>query len=106
MTAPARLDNARVICFASIGKDQRHTGRTRHFVHGKLQSPATHLVICQYDDDPDGAVYLFGCDADWNVITDTWHESVDAAKLQAAYEYEEIERVWRSPENIATSTDE
>lgn len=106
MTAPALLDNARVVCFASIGEDQRHTGLTRHFILGKLQSPAKRLAICRYDDDPDGGVYLFGCDAGWNVITDTWHESVDAAKRQAADEYEGIECAWISPGNNAISSDE
>jgi hypothetical protein len=32
--------------------------------------------------------YLFDCDADWNVVTDTWHQSLYEAKDQAAYEYE------------------
>jgi len=38
--------------------------------------------------------YLFGCDPDWNVVTDTWHESVDDAKEQAEFEYEGISKTW------------
>jgi hypothetical protein len=38
--------------------------------------------------------YLFGCDSDWNVVTDTWHESVDEAKEQAEFEYEGISKTW------------
>ena len=50
------------------------------------------LAICQ----PPGAqeFYLFGCDADWNVVTDTWHQNLDQAKEQAEFEYEGISKTW------------
>lgn len=47
--------------------------------------PAAALAICRYHDD-DGC-YLFYCDALWNVLTDTWHESMEAAIRQADFEY-------------------
>ena len=42
----------------------------------------------------DGAFYLFGCDADWQAITDTWHESVREAKAQAEFEYDVSAEEW------------
>lgn len=54
--------------------------------------PMAGLAICQYPDDD--AVYLFGCDADWNNITDTWHQTVDDAKHQAEFEYQGVSDTW------------
>lgn len=47
------------------------------------------LAIAQYDADP--AVYLFYCDAEWNVITDTCHHSVAAARDHASDEFSPVE---------------
>lgn len=95
MNTPRTLDGARTVCIASIGEHQHHTGLTRHFKQGSLQGAAANLAICCYIDDPDSGFYLFGCDADWNVITDTWHESLEAAKRQARHEYENIDDAWQ-----------
>ena len=51
------------------------------------------LAICQYHDDP--SYYLFGCDADWHVLTDTWHETIEAAKKQAEFEYSGVSETWQ-----------
>lgn len=50
------------------------------------------LAICQ----PSGAqeFYLFGCDSNWNVVTDTWHQSLNEAQEQAEYEYDGISKTW------------
>jgi hypothetical protein len=50
------------------------------------------LAICQ----PTGTqeFYLFGCDSDWNVVSDTWHQSLNEAKEQAEFEYEGISKTW------------
>ncbi|MCP2289133.1 hypothetical protein APR08_002050 [Nocardia amikacinitolerans] len=47
------------------------------------------LAITQYDASP--AVYLFYCDAAWNVVTDTCHDSVAAAREQAFSECSPVE---------------
>lgn len=36
-------------------------------------------------------------DADWNTVTDTWHQSLDDAKARAEFEYEGITETWQSP---------
>ena len=43
------------------------------------------------------SVYLFGCDADWNEITDTWHETLEEALAQAEFEYEGSSGTWIVP---------
>ena len=50
------------------------------------------LAICQPTEGRD--FFLFGCDGDWNVITDTWHQTLDEAKKQAEFEYEGIGKTW------------
>ena len=52
------------------------------------------LAICQYPGED--AFYLFGCDADWGTITDTWHQSIEDAKVQAEFEYEGVSLTWHT----------
>ena len=42
-------------------------------------------VICHHDDDL--AFYLFRCDDLWQIVADTWHETLEAAIHQAEAEY-------------------
>jgi hypothetical protein len=51
------------------------------------------LAICQPGTADE--FYLFGCDSEWNVITDTWHKSLSEAKEQAEYEYEGVSETWK-----------
>lgn len=50
------------------------------------------LIICFNESEQ--AFYLFGCDEDWQVVTDTWHQTLDEAKHQAEFEYEGISKTW------------
>jgi len=74
--------------------DWRHspTGNCRHTVGGEEFGPAPALAICSGDD----GYYLFYCDAKWVPVTDTWHESLDAAKHQAEFEYGGVASTWES----------
>jgi hypothetical protein len=51
------------------------------------------LAICHQASE--GAFYLFGCDADWQSVTDTWHQTVEDAKHQAEFEYEGVNKTWK-----------
>jgi hypothetical protein len=53
------------------------------------------LAICQYPGMSE--FYLFGCDAEWNTVTDTFHETLEEAKHQAEFEYEGTRTTWISP---------
>lgn len=37
---------------------------------------------------------MFGCDGDWNTVTDTWHETLEGALEQAEFEYEGVTATW------------
>jgi len=85
---PSMLDGARLLRYAFVDNTVVPTGKTVHRVRGKVLGPAAALAICQYDGkDSEAGFYLFYCDAEWNVITDTLHESLELALGQAEFEY-------------------
>ena len=81
---PEFLDGARVLQFASLSRSQP-TGQTRHVVDGIDVRGFAAVAIARYEGSEE--VYLFYCDADWRVVTDTEHESVTAAMEQAHLEF-------------------
>ncbi len=95
--APPTVSGAIVVCYTSIDSRHRHTGNTKQIVGGVVLGPASGLAICQYEGDT--AYYLFGCDAEWNSLTDTWHETLEDAKEQAEFEYEGTSNTWSTLEN-------
>lgn len=68
------------------------TGNTKHYVGGTLNPPFAKLQIAQYDNDL--GYYLFYLDASGDIITDTWHSSLEEAEDQAAWEYEIVPDDW------------
>ena len=78
--------------WSAIDGRHRPTGNCRQTVAGELQGPAAGLVICQYDGED--AYCLFGCDAEWNTVTDTWHATLEEALDQAEFEYEGVSQTW------------
>lgn len=92
---PAILGGANVVLFSRI--DHRHTPTEgcRHVVAGVEQGTFPALAICQYTGE--SSFYLFYCDGDWNVVTDTWHETLEDAMSQAEFEYSGIGSTWERP---------
>jgi hypothetical protein len=79
-----------VVCYTQIDARHRHTGATRHLVGGAEQGAAAALAVCRDGD----SFYLFYCDADWEPVTDTWHESLGDALDQAEVEYAGTRETW------------
>ena len=93
MTKPPKLiGGARVLRRSVIDERHRTTGNCRQVVGTELQGLAAGLAICQYAGET--ACYLFGCDAEWNTVTDTWHETLEQALQQAEFEYEGVSATW------------
>ena len=92
---PKQIGGANVILFTTIDERHRPTGGCRQIVAGVLQGPADRLAICRYEGDEN--VYLFGCDAEWNSVTDTWHQTIEEAMNQAEFEYEGVANTWQRP---------
>ncbi|HEU5011424.1 MAG TPA: hypothetical protein VFT66_02695 [Roseiflexaceae bacterium] len=91
--APKQIGGAEVICFAIIDSRTYPTDKCKHVVGGVLQGPASGLAICQYEGE--SSFYLFGCDQNWQSITDTWHETFEDAKNQAEIEYTGVSKAWQ-----------
>ena len=83
---------ALAICYTRIDERHRPTQKTRHTVNGRPQGAMAGLAICQYPGDP--GFYLFYCDADWKVLTDTLHDSLARAQAQAEFEYQGSSLTW------------
>jgi hypothetical protein len=84
---PLEIDGASVLSVASLG-DGITQGRTRHIVGGREVERFGGLIIAKYSSDP--GFYLFHCDSDWNVITDTYHDSMANAIAQAEFEFGDV----------------
>ena len=54
---------------------------------------ASGVAICRYPGED--SYYLFYCDSQWNVITDTWHETIEDALQQAEFEYASVSATWQ-----------
>jgi hypothetical protein len=85
-TPPRMLGGGRVLKYARVTPDVRPTGATRHILPSGVAGPAAALAIVE-DAEDTGGFFLFGLDATGSVETDTWHESLDDALDQAAFEY-------------------
>jgi hypothetical protein len=92
-TAPKRINDATVVLFTHIDERHRHTGNCRQIVGAIVQPPAAGLAICQYDGED--SFYLFGCDESWSNISDTWHQTLEEALLQAEFEYHGVGATWQ-----------
>jgi hypothetical protein len=94
--APDRIGGAKVLWFSPIDHRHRPTG-CRHLVGEDLQGAAAGLAICEYENED--AFYLFGCDAEWKSVTDSWHPTVEEARRQAEFEYEGVSATWQEPQD-------
>ena len=91
---PQTIDSANVLAWAAIDDGVQATGNTIHRRGGEVLNPASKLAICRYEEE--NSYYLFYCDENWEVITDTWHQSMDDAKSQAEFEYLGITNQWHT----------
>lgn len=83
-TPPPVLDGATVLAYANV-TDGAWAGHTNHTNGGDLLPRPAGLALCRYRAD-ETTVYLFYCSAEWEVITDTAHDSATAAMRQAEFE--------------------
>ena len=89
---PERIGAAKVVSYTPIDSRHKPTGACRHIVRGELLCALAGLIVSQYKDDK--SFYLFYCDDDWNVLTDTWHETLEDALDQAEAEYVGTRATW------------
>jgi hypothetical protein len=90
ISVPLFLAGSPVLMHAMVDRRHGPTGSAAGFMRGEPFLP-TALAIC---GDAGGGFYLFGCDAEWNTVTDTWHQTVEDAMEQAEFEYPGIGERW------------
>jgi hypothetical protein len=88
---PLFLAGLPVVAYALVDPHRGPRGGAAEFMRGERFVPAA-LAICR---DAEGGFYLFGCDAEWNTVTDTWHESVEDAQHQAEFEHAGVSETWQ-----------
>lgn len=87
------MEGARIIEYLILTIKHKKSENAKHFVNSERVDDFSGLTICQYEND--SGFQLFYCNNKWEVITDTWHESIEAAKNQASFEYEDLQIDWR-----------
>lgn len=84
-----------------------NTGKTRHYVAGESGIQEISTAISVRIESCDSAFYLFRLDAEGHIVADTWHQTIQEAKAQAAFEYEIQEGDWSvaaDPDDNALNT--
>lgn len=78
------------------------TGKTTHLLGApvadriEIKTVANPSVVEVVEQD--GAIYLLRLDEEGECIADTWHETVEAAKAQAQFEYGIEDSDWKEAE--------
>ena len=90
---PPAISGLPVVCFSPIDGRHHPTGATHLSAGGADVSTPEGVVICR---ESETSYYLFYCDVRWKPMTDTWHESVKAAKAQAEFEFEGVGETWET----------
>lgn len=89
--APGHIGGMQVVLWSVVDDRHRSTGKTRHLVAtGSLPAPSG-LAICR---ETAGSWFLFRCDAAWRPIADTWHQTQEAARAQAEFEFTNLSATW------------
>jgi hypothetical protein len=91
--APRSLGGATVLLWTSIGGIGQPVPVGTKWL--ALLGSVSRLAICQSQEKKN--YFLFSCDSDWQVLTDTRRETVDAAKRQAELEYAGVSSTWEPP---------
>jgi hypothetical protein len=92
---PREIGRLEVVLYSPIDERHNQAEFRRHVIASAAWGPAAGLAICR--DADSGSFYLFGCDANWSSVTDTWHETLEKAMRQAEAEYPGISRTWQTP---------
>jgi hypothetical protein len=89
---PVEVGGAEVYSYIILTNTNNKTDNTRHFVDGELLDNFYGLAIYKFDGGQ--GFYLYYCDENWNEVTDTYHETIEAAKRQAECEFTNTINSW------------
>ena len=92
-SVPPIIASARIVEYAVIDDDVTLTGQTVRFVGGRAPGTAPRLAIGI--DLATLSIRLMHCDQEWNILSASEHNSVDAAKQAAERVYAGVGAKWR-----------
>ncbi len=75
-----------MLCYVKLGPTHRPTGATRHYCGNVELPPPVELRVVQYPGQDEGFFLLY-CDDTGGEQADTYHQSLNAAMRQAAFEF-------------------
>jgi len=82
---PRNLGKAEVVAYAVVTGEVMPTRATRHVVDASEVGAAAALAVARYPGAE--GFYLYYLDEQGDIVTDTYHQSLEGAKGQAAFEY-------------------
>ena len=85
-------DGFTLVQFVNLSARHRATGATTHYVGGSRVAGIKRLEIMSYQKGV--CFYLIYKDADGVEMTDTYHETIEQAKVQAYREFEVRDCDW------------
>ena len=71
----------------------KSTGKTRHYSGSRMLATPAFLRIAQIP--PDAGYYLLYYDRSGKEMTDTYHDTIEAAQEQAAMEFQTVVTDWK-----------
>ena len=94
MTSPSRF-TARVLLMPDSRNTQHFQGVPRAVNGGVETRTALDTPVLLVIEVKTDGVFLFRFSAEGRCVGDTWHKSVDEAKSQAKFEFNELTSVWK-----------
>lgn len=86
------MNEATIVKEIVLAPHHAATGKTRHYTDGALNGRPVRLIIVRFSD----GYNLIHLDSQGGEMTDTFHESVDDATEQAAFEFSIKPEEWSS----------
>jgi hypothetical protein len=90
-------ESERMRCFALVGPltGERRVAQTQGFpIDPEKMLPTADVILLVAGDDSDPGAMLFRYTVAGEFSGDTWHPSLDSAREQVAYEYEDAIGEW------------
>lgn len=93
MVPPTQLDGAKVLKWAWSGN--------MPFGYMPIQDTEEKisiygLAVCTYENS--GIFYLFSCDENWEVINDSFYDTIEQAIERLPNQYKKVVAVWKNAE--------
>jgi hypothetical protein len=89
------MNPAKIVRRASLGLGHLRTGNTRHYRDGELVATPVSLIVVEFGPDQYNLIHL---DEAGKELTDTFHESIEDAFRQAAFEFRVSPGEWLTVE--------